>query len=120
MHALARLIQECRRRDPTLTYARISELSEGVITASMAQRLGSSGRLINLPQPRTIIALAKALGLPVSQVYLAAGEAVGIDLGDLAQRTFLRHLQADVDSLPDDWQEQIANLVRFAVEQTRS
>lgn len=119
MHALARLIQQRRREDPTLTYARISELSGDVVTASMAQRLGSSGRLINLPQPRTIRALAKALDVPVSQVYLAAGEAVGLDVSGIADTSSLDGLQADMDSLPTEWQRQITNLVKFAVEQTQ-
>lgn len=115
MHALARLIQQRRREDPTLTFARISELSDGEISSSLAQHLGSKGNVVKFPEPRTIKALAKALNVPESRVLLAAAEAVNIDVTDIVTKSSLDGLQADLAVLPEDLRQEITNLIRAAV-----
>lgn len=112
VHALARLIQQRRREDPTLTFTRISELSEGAVSSSVAQYLGSSGQLAKFPEPRTIIGLAKALDIPESKVLLAAAESVGINVDDIAATSSLHGLQADLAALPEELRQEISDLVQ--------
>lgn len=119
MHALARLIQQRRREDPTLTFARIAELSGGAISPSLAQHLGSKGNVANLPEPRTIIGLAKALDVPQSKVLLAAAEAVGIDVDDIADKASLDKFQSDLALLPSELQQSVEGLIRVTARHLR-
>ncbi|NUS74058.1 MAG: hypothetical protein HOQ05_11695 [Corynebacteriales bacterium] len=104
MHALGRLIQECRDADPTLSYARIAKLSDGAISHTMAHRWANANihHLDKLPEPKSILGLARALKLPPLQVLLAAADAAGVDTTDPASSDFARKLPPNIDDIPGE------------------
>lgn len=76
VHELARLIQE-RRGD--LSYGDIARQSGGALTRAGAQRLGAGDEpLREVPKPETIVGLARALGVSVDLVAVAALRSAGV------------------------------------------
>jgi hypothetical protein len=117
VHALARLIQDARATDPSLTYARIAELTGGAVTGGSVGRWANPRleRLDRIPTPEGILGLAKALNMPPLKVLLAAAESAGVDVSD-PDRELLGRVPHSVTDLPLKLQEQVVSLLRAVIE----
>jgi hypothetical protein len=102
MHALSRLIRECRRVDPSLSYFRIAELSGGLIGPAAVGKWANekTSRLVEIPHPDSIRGLARGLNVQPWRVLVAAAEATGITIDDFGQTKFANELPPEVDNLP--------------------
>ncbi len=113
MHALGRLIHECRAIDRALTYRHIAELAGDEFTSAAVWKWANKKhtKLDEIPRPRSILALAQALNVPPLRVLLAAAEAAGIDVSNADTSQFAKQLPARVDELPPDERELILRLI---------
>lgn len=104
MHALSRLIRECRSVDPSLSYFRIAELSGGLIGPAAVGKWANekTSRLIEIPHPDSIRGLARGLNVQPWRVLVAAAQAAGITIDDIGQTKFANELPPGVDNLPPE------------------
>lgn len=98
MNALAHLIKQ-RAGELRLLYKEIAQRSEGTISAALISKWMAATTLSEIPQPRSLLGLARALQLPPIRVIIAAGQAAGMDLNDPYQSTFAGKLPPAIDQL---------------------
>lgn len=98
-----------------LSYEDLATRSGGVVTRQTWHALANPRRRkANLPDPPTIEAVARAFGIPVRTVVLAAATSVGLDVGS-AEVRFADRLPPSVDELGDVEREALLTLVRALV-----
>lgn len=116
MHALARLIRESMDADPSLSYQRIADLTNGAVSKQGVAIWANptDEQLKGFPRPRNIRALATALHLPLPKVVAACVEALGLPTTN-EMTSFARSLPPEVDDLPLDAQRYLRDMIRSVI-----
>lgn len=121
MHALARLIRRRQVEDPSLTYQRIADKSEAFSRGAVGKWANDSAeRLAVIPEPSSIMGLARALDVPPMTVLIAAAGAAGIDLSSPADGRFIHQLPQDVSRLSEDEQAAVLGMIELLLRPKRT
>lgn len=98
------------------SYEQLSKASGGIITRQRMQALATTP-MRAFPDPDTIRALSKALGVTETTVVLAAATSVGLRVQGPSGWAAL--LPAGIESVPDYMRESILSVVHAAVHMTK-
>lgn len=108
---LAELIFERKGAD---SYNQLAARTGNAISSPRLQQLATQP-IKNFPDPPSIEAIAKALGVDIAAVVLACAESLGLRISRYGTRLG-QMLPARVDDLPHNHQEVILNVARALVE----
>ncbi|OCB09282.1 hypothetical protein A5717_26280 [Mycolicibacterium porcinum] len=114
MPTLAELITE-QKEFHGYSYATLEARADHVISRQRWQQLGSNVRITEFPEPATIIAIAAALNINVSEVVLATARSIGIPVEADGSSDLARMLPYSARDLTSDQRNAILALVRSIV-----
>ena len=116
MSDLAQLITE-RKREMGWSYRKLAAQSGGVITWSRWQQLATGVRVVEFPEPETLMAIARGLDVDVTLVVMAAAKSIGLPVRSAAS-TFAALLPTTVDDIDPDMQDALLRVIRLASRRT--
>lgn len=118
MRDLGQLITE-RKRALGYTFRKLAELSGDTISHARWQQLATGVRLVEFPEPATLLAIATAIDVDVTMVVVAAAKTIGLPVRNTTS-SFATLLPSTVDDMDPEMRDALLRVIRLASRRTNA